>query len=50
MGMLLESRTVRRVLGTAIGRRESTAELPTYRFSFNPLPALVFAVVRLLIR
>lgn len=42
-GMLLESKTIRRVLGSAVGR--SAEEPASYTFSFNPLPALVIAVV-----
>jgi len=44
-GILLESKTVRRILATVNGRSGDVAEPPSYAFSFNPLPALVIAVV-----
>ncbi|WVR09504.1 hypothetical protein IAU60_006572 [Kwoniella sp. DSM 27419] len=47
-GMLLESRRVRKVMGSFIsaGRRD-VHEPPTYAFSYNPLPALVIGVTGL---
>jgi hypothetical protein len=46
-GMLLESETIRRVLGSSVGGR-GAKQPASYAFSFNPLPALVIAVVRYL--
>lgn len=50
-GMLLESRRVRNVLGSAITANhtgdEPVKEPPSYTFSFNPMPALVIAVTGL---
>ncbi|RSH88825.1 hypothetical protein EHS25_003053 [Saitozyma podzolica] len=47
-GILLESKTVRRILGAVVaGGRKGVAEPPSYAFSFNPLPALVIAVTGL---
>lgn len=47
-GMLLESKRVRKVLGSAVsGRSERVQEPPSYAFSFNPLPALVIGVTGL---
>ncbi|WWC71475.1 uncharacterized protein I206_105433 [Kwoniella pini CBS 10737] len=47
-GMLLESRWVRKVMGSFIsGGRKDVHEPPTYAFSFNPLPALVIGVTGL---
>jgi hypothetical protein len=44
-GILLESRKMRKVLGAVLGGSSETAEPPSYAFSFNPLPAVVIAVV-----
>ena len=44
-GILLESKAMRRVLSSMIGRRGEVDEPPSYAFSFNPLPGLVIAVV-----
>ncbi|WVW85528.1 hypothetical protein I302_107566 [Kwoniella bestiolae CBS 10118] len=47
-GMLLESRWVRKVMGSFIsGGRRDVHEPPTYAFSYNPLPALVIGVTGL---
>lgn len=46
-GILLESKTMRRVLAAVRGRRGETTEPLSYAFSFNPLPALVIAVTGL---
>ncbi|TYJ58053.1 hypothetical protein B9479_001148 [Cryptococcus floricola] len=47
-GMLLESKWVRRVLGSVMSTgRSSTKEPDTYAFSFNPLPALTIGVTGL---
>ncbi|KAK8854705.1 hypothetical protein IAR55_003444 [Kwoniella newhampshirensis] len=47
-GILLESRWVKRVLGSVIsGGRRSVQEPHSYAFSFNPLPALVIGVTGL---
>ena len=45
MGMLLESRRVRRFLAMIVGRHEDSREPASYAFSFNPIPGLVIAVV-----
>ncbi|ORX38439.1 hypothetical protein BD324DRAFT_578083 [Kockovaella imperatae] len=47
IGILLESKSVRRVLGSMLGRPRDMHEPPSYAFSFNPLPALVIAVTGL---
>lgn len=44
-GMLLESKKMRSLLATIAGKRQERDEPPSYSFSFNPLPALVIAVV-----
>ncbi|WWD19150.1 hypothetical protein CI109_103608 [Kwoniella shandongensis] len=47
-GILLESRWVRKVLGSVVTNgREGASEPPSYAFSFNPLPALVIGVTGL---
>ncbi|WWC90617.1 uncharacterized protein L201_005553 [Kwoniella dendrophila CBS 6074] len=47
-GMLLESRWVRKVMGSFIsGGRRDVHEPPTHAFSYNPLPALVIGVTGL---
>ncbi|WVQ71956.1 hypothetical protein IAR50_001498 [Cryptococcus sp. DSM 104548] len=47
-GMLLESKWVRRLLGSVMSTgRSSTKEPDTYAFSFNPLPALTIGVTGL---
>jgi hypothetical protein len=45
-GMLLESKWMRRVMSNISGRSTGAQVEPvSYSFSFNPLPALVIAVV-----
>lgn len=44
-GILLESKTIRRILASATGLQDGTEQPRSYAFSFNPLPALVIAVV-----
>lgn len=50
MGMLLESKYFKKVLAavTVSESSESEREPPSYSFSYNPIPALIIAVVSLL--